>query len=103
MRGQWLSIEVLFEPAVVERPQHPRADVLTAESAEDLKFVFTVDKVINLRSVDAQQKFPMAWLAYMSALKEPEQTTYGGGRRGAGLDSPSRFEGSGTDCGGPTT
>lgn len=72
MRGQWLGIEILFEPAIVERSQHSRTDVLPSQSTENLKFVFTVDEVINLRSVDAQQEFPMPWLDHDS-LEETEK------------------------------
>jgi hypothetical protein len=67
---QWPSLEVFLETAVVERAQYARSNVLAPQTTENLQLFFTIDQVIDLRTIDAQQKF-----------SEERQTDRSGSRR----------------------
>jgi hypothetical protein len=54
--GERTGLIVLFESAVEESSQNARSNVLLSKAAEDLKFLLSVNQMVDLGAVDAQKK-----------------------------------------------
>ena len=74
--GQCPSVEELFEPTVGESTQQPRTDLLASQTPQDLQLALSVNEMFDLRSVDAEKKFPTSG---QSKGRPDDANAYGGG------------------------
>ena len=52
---QRTSLKVLFKSSVLESSQHAGSNVLASQTTQNLQFLLSIDKMIDLRAVDTQQ------------------------------------------------
>ena len=58
LRGQWMSVEVFLETAILECAQHSWSDIFSAQSAKYLKFPISINQMLNLRTINTKKQFP---------------------------------------------
>ena len=58
--GQCLCVEELFKSTVGESTQQSRTDLLASQTPQDLQLALSVNEMFDLRSVDAEKKFPLS-------------------------------------------